>query len=321
MWYLVQKHAFMGEVFYQRAFSGAKPWHHHYRDPAWGVGLMATDAGSPELLRTVLRAVPYFDLPLLDSPSVQVHARFGWGIGWVTDPYDLRENHRQNAIGSRLNAAALIALEARKRFGPHMLGAGIALDHLSNASLQVPNLGINMVTFSFSYRYVLDDRSRPPLRTLPHERGTTIGNERRYEEFLAGWARQQVDGFEGDDHTVLSFTAGAIWRTGIKSGFGAGVDLFNKGSLRRLAPELADEDRLALIQAGVHASYRLYFGDLVFVVDQGFYLRTPFDEKTLLYQRLGLRQVFLRNFFANITLKTHFGSADHFELGIGYAIR
>src|SRR5262245_13263921 len=67
MWNLVERHAVLGEVFYQRRFSGAKPWHLDHKEPSWGVGLMVTDAGSPELLGRVARLLPYYDLPLLSG--------------------------------------------------------------------------------------------------------------------------------------------------------------------------------------------------------------------------------------------------------------
>lgn len=322
MWYLVQTHVHQGELFFERRFSGQKQWHHLYRDPAWGAGFMATDAGSPDHLGLVMRALVYYDLPFLGNGNTTLHARFGWGLGWVSKPYDLRDNHRQNAIGSRINAAVLLAVEARRSFGRNTIGAGFALDHQSNASLHVPNLGINLVTFSFSYRRDLTFASSVPGRTLPESReDLTVFGSPRFMEGVVGWASQQVEPFEGVDLPVFSLTAGSIWRGGLKSGWGFGLDFFNKKSLRLREKELEGKSRLSLTQAGVHASYRLFFGDLAIVVDQGFYLYTPIDEKTFLFQRIGVRQVFLKRFVANLTLKTHFGSADHFELGLGYVTR
>jgi hypothetical protein len=40
-----------------------------------------------------------------------------------------------------------------------------------------------------------------------------------------------------------------------------------------------------------------------------------------LYHRAGLRYAIGKNFYAQLTLKTHFAKADYGEIGMGYVIR
>ena len=314
MWYLVEKHALMAEVFYERPFSGARPWHAHYGHPSWGIGLMATDAGSPSMLGSVTRLLPYLDLPLLQGSPTTLHARIGWGLGWVMDPYDRRDNHQQIAIGSRVNAAVILALEAERTFGRTTLGLGIALDHQSNGSLQVPNLGINLLTASLSVRRW---SGTPSARKVPFDSLVPFIPAWGTEVMLA-WGLQEVVPVGTGKHNVI-VGSGTIYRHATpKSSFGAGLDVFNKASIAIRDPELADQGRMSFTQIGLHLGYALRFGGMSILVDQGVYLLSPIDEKTSLYQRIGMRQRFGRRFFANVTLKTHFGAADHFELGLGY---
>ncbi len=314
MWYLVEQHAIMGEVFYERPFSGKLDWHHDYVRPLWGLGFLLTDAGSPTNLGRVARLLPYFDLPLARGHKTSLNARIGWGLGWVQHPYDRSDNHRQLAIGSHVNAAVILALEVQRTIGRDLIGIGASLDHQSNGSLQVPNLGINLVTLNISWRHGFGEMRtfRTPADTLHTDvRGWTT-------EVMTAWGYQEVEPFGSGQHSVFILSGSMYRRFAPKSSFGAGVDLFNKASLTIRDPELADGPRAALTQLGAHIGYVLHFGDLSILIDQGVYLVSPIDEATALYQRIGMRQRFCRRFFANLSLKTHFGAADHFELGIGY---
>ena len=317
MWYLVESHALMGELFYERPFSGKLGWHHDYARPSWGVGLLLTDAGSPTHLGTVSRMLSYLDLPLVRGARTSFNARIGWGLGWVQDPYDRRDNHRQLAIGSRVNAAVILALELQRTIGRDILSVGASLDHQSNGSLQVPNLGINLVTVNISWRHGFSE-----MRTFAIPTDTSrMASHGWTTQVMTAWGYQEVEPFGSGKHSVFILSGSMYRRTTPKSSFGAGVDLFNKASLTIRDPELADRSRSALTQLGAHIGYVLHFGDLSILIDQGVYLVSPIDEQTALYQRIGIRQLFCRRFFANLSLKTHFGAADHFELGLGYQWR
>src|SRR5690606_40668188 len=53
-------------------------------------------------------------------------------------------------------------------------------------------------------------------------------------------------------HSVFVLSGQVQWDTGPKGRVAAGMDLFNKGSLASVNAELADSDRWALTQVGVH---------------------------------------------------------------------
>lgn len=314
MWYLVERHAIMGELFYQRPFSGRLRWHHDHASPAWGIGLMGTDAGSPRHLGWVSRVLPYLDLPLGHAQDLALHARVGWGLAWIADPYDEGENDRQVAIGSHVNAAVLIALEVQKRMGRDLWGLGMALDHQSNGSLQVPNLGVNLVTFGLSWTMGLgkDRAFEPATDTLINEVGSW------HTEVMGAWGFQEVEPIGSGKRTTVSASATVYRRATSKFAWGAGGDVFNKGSLRARDPGLEHASRSELTQVGIHLGLAYCLGGMSLVLDPGFYLMTPVEERSRMYQRIGMRQRIGRHFFANLTLKTHFGAADHFELGLGY---
>jgi hypothetical protein len=108
------------------------------------------------------------------------------------------------------------------------------------------------------------------------------------------------------------------WRTGVRSAFSAGADLFNKGSLATAHTELQGRGRLASTQAGLHGGYALLLGQGEIFLQMGAYVITPVEDDAPVFHRLGGRLRIGRHLMANIALKSHYAVADHWEFGFGY---
>ena len=312
-WVQVEAHTRSLELFAERGLSGEAAWHAHYPGARYGVGLAWSDMGNPERIGTVLRALPYAYVPFVQGAHGTFGLRGAWGVGWVERPFDRRENLKQIAIGSHLNLAIQLMPEYRRAWGRHTLGMGLSLDHLSNGSYQLPNLGINQLHLNLAYVRAL---GTPPAivvapDTLPVPRG---------REFLlvgamgASETEQPLTG----RYPVYSLSGHVRWRVSHKSSVGGGMDLFNKGALFTLAPELADDGRLALTQAGLHGGWTLHFGQGEFIMQMGAYLHTPVPDAAAVYHRVGLRYRSGRRWLWNLSLKSHYAVADHLEFGVGY---
>lgn len=315
LWIMVDRPARAIELHVERPFSGAREWHGSYAGARWGIGAMWLDAGS-DMLGPAFRVLPYLALPVLPGGGWQLEARIGWGLGVVRDPFDRVENFKQHAVGSRLNLAVQLAGGLKRAWGVHSVEAGIALDHLSNGAMQRPNLGINVVTLQAGYtRRLGGPWAQPAVRDSCWHEGRLIlfgmANLGWNESFPVGSGRRPV----------LSLSGSAYRRISPKSAVGAGLDLFHKGSLRISAPELADSPAAGLLQAGVHVGYNMLMGRMVLQFATGTYLHTPVPERAVIYTRVGMRHQLSPRLFANLSLKSHFFVADHFELGVGYRIR
>lgn len=315
LWIMVDRHAWAVELHAERPFSGRKPWHGNFAGPRWGIGAMWLDPGS-EVLGPAFRVMPYLVLPITPGDTWQLESRIGWGLGLVRDPFDRVDNYKQHAIGSRLNLAVQLAMVMRRSWGPHALEAGIALDHLSNGAMQRPNLGINVITLQTGYTRRLGASAPVPVAR------DSSGYARRMGYFVmanAGW--NEVFPVGSGRKPVFSLSGSGYRCVGTKSSVGFGVDLFHKESLRIAEPDLADSPATGLLQAGVHLGYNLMLGDMALQFETGTYLRTPVEERAVIYTRVGMRQHFTPKLFANLSLKSHFFVADHFEVGLGYRFR
>ncbi|HRH38258.1 MAG TPA: hypothetical protein PK760_07930, partial [Flavobacteriales bacterium] len=220
----------------------------------------------------------------------------------------------QIAIGSRINTALQIMPELRVDLGRAALHFGVAVDHWSNGSFQIPHLGLNFLSVSAGASFAL----HPSPQNVSIIDTTAF--ERSHREFL-------VIGAIGFSETgralngrspVASFVADASWRKGHKGALSAGIDVFNKGDLVTVNPSLADASRASLTQMGVHGGGALLMGRAELLLQIGAYIITPVPDDAWSYQRIGGRYRIGDHLVAGIALKTHFASADHWEFGIGY---
>ena len=312
---LQDRHAIGGELFLQRPFSGKEPWHGHFLRPAWGISAMWWRPGSDDM-GPIIRMIPYLELPALVADRLEVNTRIGWGLGMVRSPYDRLHNPKQHAVGTRWNIAVQAAVVARYTFGRQAVDAGLSLDHLSNGSLQQPNLGVNIAAASVGWTYSLVTR---PTRILEPDTSWRARSRTFYEVMVNGGMNEVATVGTGR-RGLVSIAASMFRRVTAKSALGIGIDVFNKANAP--SPSTSPDPRAVIgrTQFGLHIGYGLLLGDLMLNAEVGHYLVSPVQESASIYTRIGMRQVFCRRFFANFSLKSHFFMADHFELGIGYRL-
>jgi len=316
LWVMVDRHAVAGELYLQRAYSGHRTWHGNYLQPRWGLSALVLDAGS-DRLGPAIRLLSYLELPLVEPGAWEFTTRVGGGLGLVRDPFDRVDNFKQHAIGGHLNIAIQWGLNLRRGFGRHAVDLGFSLDHLSNGSMQQPNLGINVPALSLGYAFQLGDK--PPARLVPD---TTWRQQPRTRiQAMANMGWNEVYPLNSGRRSVYSLSATVYRRATAKSAFGAGMDVFNKGTVSLVDTSLVGRSRASLSQLGVHASYALLLGDLMLHYSMGGYLVTPVQERAAVYTRVGVMQNVTPRLFLNVALKSHLFVADHIELGIGYRFR
>lgn len=316
LWVMVDRHAAAVEVYVQRPYSSEKAWAGNYLRPQWGFSALWLDAGST-ILGPSGRLITYLELPLLSPGEWEFNARVGWGLGLVRHPFERLENYKQHAIGGRLNLAVQFALDLRRSFGRHALDLGLAMDHLSNAAMKQPNLGINVPSVALGYSYRLGEQA--PSTLVPDPLWSTEPRTMLHAMANVGW--NEVFPLSSGQRSVVSLSASAYRRVAAKSAFGLGVDVFNKGSLAVVDTSLASRGRISLTQVGIHGGYALLLGGMTLYYELGAYLYTPVTERAAVYTRLGVRQQVSEKLFLNFTLKAHMFVADHLEIGLGYRFR
>jgi hypothetical protein len=313
-WILVEGHALAYELFAEREVSGARQWHHEYLLPTYGIGVLYTDLANPERIGSAVRVLPYLHLPLVRGGCSDVGLRVGWGIGYVTKSYDRTDNTKQIAIGSQVNAAIQFMLEYRYRVRRTQLNAGLGVDHWSNGAYRMPNLGLNMLGINLGISYALGDV--PAYEARPDTAPFRASG--RTQSIVAAFGICESTLPLSGQYSAYSLNAQVEWQVSRKSGVAAGIDVFNKGTLVNIDADMVDEPRIMYTQFGAHGGYALLLGASSLYVQVGAYLYTPVEDEGPVYHRIGLRHRAGKHLLLNMSLKSHYAVADHWEIGAGY---
>ncbi len=247
------------------------------------------------------------------------YAKFSGGANWVSNPYDPQENPGNPALGGPWSFNMLGHLYYELEFwNGYVIRPGIALHHLSSCSYFQPNTGINIPAVFLEVGNRLP-QANPGNKIMPsvHRPGW---------DFLlqVGGSRKAEKGFENKRFWVASANAGALRRLSRINKLGLEVSFISSQAdnncVKRkvsegLLPPESDYKRL-----GVALHHELVFGKVSFYNAIGYYVYNPAALKKNWYQRYGVRYSLLKNLVFSPTMVAHLGTADFFELSLGYRL-
>ncbi|WP_298532931.1 acyloxyacyl hydrolase [uncultured Algibacter sp.] len=251
--------------------------------------------------------------------------RIGQGLAITTNPYDKRDNFRNNAYGTALMSSTYLMLNYKREriFDKFGLQTGLSLIHYSNANVKAPNSSTNSITFNLGVIYSLDE-SEPEYQTNIKDGGKVKFTEPvKYNlAFRTGINESDVVG--SGQFPFYVFSAYADKRLSHKSAIQLGADMFFSKFLEELIhyksvsfPEenvSGDEDYK---RVGVFVGHELFISRTSLVTQLGYYVYYPFDFEGRTYMRIGLKRYFGKKVFGALTLKSHGAKAEAVEFGIG----
>ncbi|TND04542.1 MAG: hypothetical protein FD123_3811 [Bacteroidetes bacterium] len=219
------------------------------------------------------------------------------------------------AIGSHMNIHFHTNFEAKYRVYKNVfVNGGIAFNHLSNANLSEPNLGLNFGTLFAGISYTTGS---PAARN--HEEITPLEPGFEYAAtFYAGMKHTRT--FESFQYPAFSLSFDACRRTGHKFAFGGGADFFYDSSVEiqmlRLNKPYNPSDSYT---SGLHATAEFVYNRFSLILQQGVFLGlTDKLNGRSVYNRSIARFRFSKHLFASATMKSYFVILDFPEIGIGY---
>lgn len=301
---------------YRLGLDGESDWHHSYGHLEKGIAFLLVDMGNREELGLVYTIYPFVDIPLSRQAQERrmLALRLGVGPAWVDRQYDREGNFYNLAIGSKVNYSIVLGLGYRKRIADLDLYAGLSMTHASNGAIELPNLGVNMVTadVGLSYRIAkAEDWKRASERTFDPFRHVSL--------ILSGSIRDG-NSFTDTKYGIAEIRARYAKRISSKSALLLGTDLIHHAQTYK-RPEVNERFGLNTIQAGLNAGITLEFGSSKLYLQQGVYLARGFQKQGMLYSRVGGVWECSERLYFDLGLKTHFAKADYLALGIGYKIK
>ena len=310
MAHLPEAPAVAAEFSYIYRAHDAKLWHTAYRQPLVGGTFFIGSVGNNQILGRFAGLYGFVELPIVKLKKYRLDFKFATGLGYTNRPFDEVLNPANVAIGSRMNAMMCFALKNSWRMQDYGLTFGLDMTHFSNASYQMPNLGVNVPYLSLGVqKFVAPEQKenpRPELKRPDLQFGLT-GIVSGKEMNPKGVGRFPV------------FAASLFARKylGPKAGLEASIDIIYKTSLLS-HPSYPQAAGLDPLQIGLFIGYIQPFDRLHFIYGAGFYLRDILRPDEFVYLRLGSRYALNTKLDAIATLKTHYAKADYMELGLAY---
>lgn len=314
MRHLIERHFISWEADFRRTFSGDKEWHHDYLLPSWGITALWMPLPS-EHLGTAIAAFPYYYLPVTKGEQAQLNLKLGAGIGYLSNRFDRVENNKNNAISSRLNVTLQIGWDFRWRLSRRIdWTTGLFFTHFSNGAIRLPNLGLNYTTFSTGLAWKFGEEFERVVRKSAFEKPRGI-----QWSLFGGFGLKQGRPLQGYVSPAFSLQFLGEKRLSPKFTLGAGIDA-NYNSALPIAYEQQDLDQETLtpLRGGLVAHTAYHFGKMEIIAQIGGYVFDIGGIDGIIYNRFGLRHALTEKIKLNLTLRTHFAKADHFELGVVY---
>ncbi|MEX1002641.1 MAG: acyloxyacyl hydrolase [Crocinitomicaceae bacterium] len=322
MSHLAQKNSYAFELELSQQDTTSNRWAEIYKKPFRGVSLQYQNFGNSKVLGNGLTIFAHTAFPLYSNDRFgTIYFRGGTGISYITKIYNTETNLKNNAIGTHLNGFVSLQFRWKKYFNHWHIGTFIDFLHYSNASMKVPNLGLNLPVLGIDVGY--------DLHPVDHQVDTKkISRDAAYEDrmadelriFVIGGAKQNIPRFNPvRTHPVLAMQGLYSMKTGKRWKVDFGVDLMYNGANRHYLDTSAYTVG-ETFQLGVFVGASIHFYRAEFLTGIGVYAWSPLKPFGWVYNRLGFRYHFTPHISGMVGIKAHLGIADYLEFGIAYRL-
>ena len=318
MQHLVERNAWAHEISFVQSISEKAP-NQIFNRPKRGLTLELRNFGNNAVLGHAISISGFSQMNLFSTANgIRLSLRIATGLGYITKTYDEVTNPKNNAIGSHLNAKVNLSLFGRKYFNNgNYFDLGVEFNHFSNGAITNPNLGLNSPGLLFGIgrdiAYTTNNKKLEGLakKEVSHEfYATLIGSVKEIGEVP----------YEASRYGVGAIKLGYGIQPFHKWSFEGGLDLiYNQANLYKYRDSTFTAGDVP--QIGVFLGFGFHFNKSVIAVNYGYYLLDKIDPEGRLYNRIGYRYYFWKNWYGAFAIKANFARADYFEFGIGYSIK
>ena len=311
--YVRDSHTCFGEISISSQTNGSHLWQQVNHLPQMGISLLYGNSGSREYIGHVAALFPYMKFALLKTAHSTTSFRLGFGAGWVQKPYNKETNTKNLLIGTKINGCINMQFEQEWQLLKQLyLNAGISFTHLSNGSITLPNLGLNIPALSLGVRYAF----QPVKTTIDKEQWPPFVKKWHYYAYTYAAGKESYP-MESPVYLVNTVMLEASRDFSYTGRFGAGLNVTLDRSLSNETVTFEFDKSEPQWQASVYGLYERVIGNLSIPFQVGFYLYNKY-QFTPFYQAIGLRYRFLPHWVAGLQLKAHLGKADYLQWGLGY---
>jgi hypothetical protein len=307
---------------------GQKDWHQRRKYPQLGLGFLYINYNMPDVYGQVIGIYPNLQLPLIRGEKLEWTFRAGMGICYMSRPYERlpRPNTGNVVVGGHWNNLSPFSTDLRWRIDEHWdLQAGFNFSHVSNASFQQPNLGINMWGGHIGVRYFpVTSRPKKIHRNLNPLKNRWLVQARASIAFLES---NPADGPLYPTYMGALYVSKRYWS---KNKVYGGLDYYyhtNRYVFLKSIEAFPGEESSQSYQAAVFVGNEFLLGRVGILFQLGYYLKTTYNQEDKMYQKIGgnlylvqREKGLFKEVYLSAILKTHKSVAELFEMGIGVGL-
>lgn len=314
--YLAEDYCRGFEINIAKQTSGKNIWQRLYRYPSFGLSFFYSTMGNPEVFGNQFTIYPYYALHIIERKKFSFGYQLGVGASYATKKFGFDSNYENVAIGSHLNIHFHTEFTLRAQLYKNLfLNAGLAFNHISNANLSEPNVGLNFCTLYSGLSYAVgknQPRITEPVGAYP--------KDHLFSVMICG-GMKHTRTFESFQYPAFSVSFDYRYRPKYKFAFGGGADFFYDSSTEVQMKRLGKNFKSTYAYtSGLHISQEFMYDRFSLIVQEGLYI--GLTEKLngyKMYNRAILRYRFLPHWFVNVSMKSHLVILDFPELGVGYS--
>jgi hypothetical protein len=306
------------EIDFIKPTYGNKKWHLENNLPEIGLAFNFINFSNPKQLGQCYALSPFIDIPLnKKQKKTRVILRICWGVSYLTKKFDIDKNPKNIAIGSNWNTYVQwkwfwhINLNKKIRLEP-----GLSFAHASNGRTQVPNLGLNVISFNLGVTYKFNREAGNS--TLKDSCSIWSSKHELLVWDAIGLNESEPPG--GPKYFANDIAINYYYNRGNTHKLGAGFDIAYETQNAYHLKNSGDPAKswTDILQLGVKLCYAYNIGRISFPIEMGYYAISKPKEDGSIFHRIGIRYFCKNGLMLNFSLKSHWAVASHFEYGLGY---
>ncbi len=305
---------------------GKKAWEQCRKYPTIGLGITYTDYGNDAVYGRCVGIYPNIELPLVKGKNLEWVLRIGDGLGYVSRHFQrvAPVDTINGAIGSHVNDFAFFSTDLHWHIDKHWdVQLGAHFTHISDASFDKPNLGVNLYGGHLGLSYF-------PVTSRP------VCIRRKFEPLRNRWLVQtrlsmafvSSEAPGGPLYPVYLASGYVSRRWKGKNKMFAGIDYsYHNDIYAFLRNNEIDpgQEKQHSWKSAIFFGNEFLLGRVGLILQVGVYVKQAYLKQDPYYEKIGGHYYLvqkehgpIKEFFLSAMLKTHKTVAELGEFGIGF---
>jgi len=290
---------------------GKKRWEKIYNYPSTTFSLSYYNYGIPREYGEAYSATGSYEFNLFRSEKRNIWLTTGIGLVYSTHKFHAENNPFNKAISTDIS----YALQGSLRYDYNLtekviLNASFSFKHFSNATLGIPNNGMNFPLVGIGMTYLPKkpevNYKKDTLKLLDKAGHLTVSYGLALKKVL------QID----DIHKIFTISLYYDKPVTKYNSILLGIDAFYNKSLyyeyvKKGLPY--DETKVDYRQLALTLGQELFIGRIGVLVQGGLFVYQPHRFESNFYQKYGIKYHITKDFFLGSIVKVYTGTADYME--------